>query len=32
MRSPVRSSDVDLHYLIVDSPVGKLRLVARKGN
>jgi methylated-DNA-[protein]-cysteine S-methyltransferase len=28
MRSPVRSSDVDLHYLIVDSPVGKLRLVA----
>jgi len=28
MRSPVRSSDVDLHYLIVDSPVGSLRLVA----
>jgi len=28
MRSPVRSSDVDIHCLIVDSPVGKLRLVA----
>lgn len=28
MRSPVRSSDVEHHYLIVDSPVGSLRLVA----